>query len=135
MSSKDGAAKRLAEWRALVKKFPLEKINAIKPPHAACILGMPEPDYFPLELKVDVEKPINHPLVDAFKAFGLDHKNLSDWRRLMSIFADVHFSKHKPGRPKDWTDLKLCQLLIDFTAIQRDKPGRPETEVCHALKK
>src|SRR5262249_8552639 len=41
------------------------------------------------------------PILDAFKAFGLDHRSLRDWRALVSHLARVLFpTPRPPGAPR-----------------------------------
>jgi hypothetical protein len=50
----------------------------------------------------------------AFEKSGLNPKTLNHWRILLGAFADAHFGKRKPGRPKTWDD---DGLLRDYVAL------------------
>jgi hypothetical protein len=76
------------------------------------------------------------PILDAFKAFGLDHRSLSDWRALVFHLAHVLFpTPRPPGAPRKWTDERLCQLLAEVAAAKRKHPNASDTVICKWLEK
>ena len=76
------------------------------------------------------------PILDAFKAFGLDHRNLSDWRALVFHLARVLFpTPRPPGAPRKWPGERLCQLLADVAAAKRKHPNASDTVICTWLEK
>ena len=139
MAKKDAASKRLAEeiaFAELLKKVPplftLEELPAPPAPEelpALLQLGVPGLGSYGRDAE---EKPI----LDAFKAFGLDHRNLSDWRALVFHLARVLFpTPRPPGAPRKWPGERLCQLLADVAAAKRKHPNASDTVICTWLKK
>jgi hypothetical protein len=147
MAKKDAASKRLAKEIALaelLKKvpplFPLEELPAPEELPALLQLGDPWPASGdpgePAPLGSYGSGASERPILDAFKAFGLDHRSLSDWRALVSHLAHVLFpTPRPPGAPREWTDERLCQLLADVAVLKRNHPNSPDTDICKWLKK
>jgi hypothetical protein len=76
------------------------------------------------------------PILDAFNAFGLDHRSLSDWYSLVSHLARVLFpTPRPPGAPRKWTDERLCKLLADAATYKRKHPEASDTAICNWLSK
>jgi hypothetical protein len=90
---------------------------------------------FPWELELDENALWDKPILDAFKAFGLDHRYVSHWRQLLGHLAYVLFPEHRPGAPRKWTDERLCRLLADVAAYKRKNPEASDTAICIWLKK
>jgi len=139
MAKKDAASKRLAEEIALaelIKKVPpLFTLEELPAP--------PAPEELPALLKLGVpglgsyeREAAEKPILDAFKAFGLDHRNLSDWRALVFHLARVLFSTPRPpGAPRKWPGERLCQLLADVAAEKRKRPNASDNVICKCLEK
>jgi hypothetical protein len=135
MAKKDDAvSKRLAEEIALTK---LIKDN----PPSPSLLDLATPDQkeklaASLWLRLDEKDPLIGPVIRAFKAFGLDHRNNSDWYNLAAHLARVLFAGRQPGgRRKKWTDDRLYLLLAQVAAYKRKHPKASDTAICHWLLK
>jgi hypothetical protein len=155
MAKKDAASKRLAKEIALaelLKKvpplFPLEELPAPPVPEelpALLWLGDPWPASLgsygrlgdpPAPLGSYGRGASERPILDAFKAFGLDHRSLSDWRALVFHLAHALFPTPRPlGAPREWTDERLCQLLADVATYKRKKPEASDVAICNWLSK
>ncbi len=86
-------------------------------------------------LQIDDGERWSSPIRTAFDTFGLNPKNPFHWRNLLIYFVDAHFGdRGEPGRPRDWTDERLCQLLVDFATLNRVHPDKRDTEICRLLK-
>jgi hypothetical protein len=158
MAKKDAMSKRLAREIALAELlktvppfFTLEELPAPELP--APELPAPElpapPALEELPALLQVGGPYHgglgssyergaaeKPILDAFKAFGLDHRSLSDWRALVSHLASVLFpTPGPPGAPRKWTDERLCKLLADVAAYKRKNPEASDTAICNWLSK
>jgi hypothetical protein len=142
MAKKDAASKRLAEEIALaelLKKVPplftLEELPVPPAPEelpALLQLGGPWHALLGSYGRDASERPI----LDAFKAFGLDHRSLSDWYSLVSHLAHVLFpTPRPPGAPRKWTDEQLCKLLADVATYKRKNPKASDTAICNWLSK
>jgi hypothetical protein len=142
MAKKDAASKRLAREIALaelLKKVPplLEELPAPPAPEELPVLlqlgdGTPdEPWHTGLGSGRDA---LERPILDAFKAFGLDHRSLSDWYALVSHLAHVLFpTPGRRGPPRKWTDERLCKLLADVAAYKRKHPTAFDADICRWL--
>jgi hypothetical protein len=161
MAKKDAASKRLAQeiaFAELVKKVPplfteedLKKVPPRftpeeLPPPAPEELPPPAPEELPALLRLGVswslllgsygKDAVERSILDAFQAFGLDHRSLSDWRALVSHLAHVLFPTPRPsGAPRKWTDERLCKLLADVAAYKRKNPEASDVAICIWLKK
>jgi hypothetical protein len=142
MAKKDAASKRLAEEIALaelIKKVPplftLEELPAPPAPEelpALLQLGGP----WHASLGSYERDASERPILDAFKAFGLDHRSLSDWYSLVGHLARVLFpTPRPPGAPRKWTDERLCKLLADVATYKRKHPKASDTAICNWLSK
>jgi hypothetical protein len=149
MAKKDPASKRLAEeiaFAKLLKKTPPlftpEDLGGMLATEQLPELLWLNEDPGPVWLGQGLGRGLGEgdhwdkPILDAFKAFGLDHRSLSDWRALVSHLARVVFPKRRrPGAPRKWTDEQLCLLLADVAAYKRKRPEAPDTDICSWLKK
>jgi hypothetical protein len=161
MAKKDAASKRLAKEIALaelLKKVPppfwQEELLAappapeelLAPPAPEELLAPPAPEELPGLFQLGGpwhaglgsygRDASERPILDAFKAFGLDHRSLSDWRALVSHLASVLFPTPRPqGPPRKWTDERLCKLLADVAAYKRKNPEASDTAICSWLSK
>jgi hypothetical protein len=151
MAKKDAASKWLAEEIALaelLKKVPPlftpeEQPTPPAPEELPTLLQLGDP--WPASLGGDPwSAPLGsygrdaaeRPILDAFKAFGLDHRSLSDWRALVSHLARVLFpTPRPPGAPRKWTDERLCRLLAKVAAAKRKDPNAFDTVICKRLEK
>src|SRR5215831_4349487 len=142
MAKKDAVSKRLAEEIALaelIKKVPplftLEELPAPPAPEelpALLQLGGP----WHASLGSDGRDASERPILDAFKAFGLDHRSSSGWYSLVSHLARVLFpTPRPPGAPRKWTDERLCKLLADVATYKRKKPEASDVAICNWLAK
>jgi len=113
--------------------FTLEELPAPPAPEelpALLQLGGP----WHASLGSDGRDASERPILDAFKAFGLDHRSLSDWYSLVSHLARVLFpTPRPPGAPRKWTDERLCKLLADVAAYKREHPKVFDTDICRRL--
>jgi hypothetical protein len=155
MAKKDAVSKRLAEEKALaelLKKNPLftqeDLLAALPAPEE--LPAPPAPEELPALLQLEgpchgglgsygnaaERDAAERPILDAFKAFGLDHRSLSDWRALVFHLAHVLFPTPRPaGRPRKWPDERLCELLADVAAYKRKKPEASDVAICNVLAK
>ena len=153
MAKKDAVSKRLAREIAFVELlknvppfFTLEELPAPDELPAPELPAPPALEELPALLQLGgpwheglgsygrgaSEKPI----LDAFKAFGLDHRSLSDWRALVFHLANVLFpTPGPPGAPRKWTDERLCKLLADVAPYKRKHPKASDTAICNWLSK
>jgi hypothetical protein len=140
MAKKDAASKRLAKAIALAellkKKRPFFALEELPAP--------PAPEELPALLQLGGpwhaslgsygREASERPILDAFKAFGLDHRSLSDWYALVSHLAHVLFPTPGPRGPKrKWTDERLCKLLADVAAYKRKHPKASDADICRWL--
>jgi hypothetical protein len=155
MAKKDAVSKRLAEEKALaelLKKNPLftQEDLLAAPPAPEELPAPPAPEELPALLQLGGPWPASlglggdaaerdaaeRPILDAFKAFGLDHRSLSDWYSLVSHLTRVLFPTPRPaGRRRKWTDERLCELLADVAAYKRRKPEASDLASCRRLTK
>jgi hypothetical protein len=150
MAKKDAASKRLANEIALAEL--LKKVPPFFTPEE--LPAPPAPEELPALLQLgdpwpapgDPGEPAplgsygrgasERPILDAFKAFGLDHRSLSDWYSLVSHLTKVLFpTPRPPGAPRKWTDERLCQLLAEVAAAKRKHPNASDTVICKWLEK
>jgi len=142
MAKKDAASKRLAEERALAER--LKKVPPLFTQEE--LLAAPATEELPELLRLGDPWPASlgsygrdaseRPILDAFKAFGLDHRSLSDWYSLVSHLARVLFpTPRPPGAPRKWTDERLCKLLADVATYKRKKPEASDVAICNWLAK
>ena len=125
MAKKDAVSKRLVEQIAVAKRI---KARPKEPPS---LLDMATPkEKEELAASLDEKSPFVRPIFDAFKAFGLDHRDIGDWHSLAAHLAHVLFARGQRGRQKKWTDERLCQLLADVAAYKRKRPKAADTAIC-----
>jgi hypothetical protein len=132
MAKKDAASKRLAEEIALAKRI---KEN----PPSPSLFDLAKPDQkekLAASLWLDEKDPVSGPVIRAFRAFGLDHRNSSDWRTLATHLARVLFAGRRPGGPpKKWTAERLYLLLAQVATYKREHPKASDTAICTWLLK
>jgi hypothetical protein len=144
MAKKDVVSKRLAEEIALAKRIK----DRIKDPPSLSLPDLANPDEkeeLAASLRLNekgprvgdpfVDDPLVGPTLDAFKAFGLDHRNDGDWHGLAIHLARVLFQKRRRGRKRGWTDERLFQLLADVAAYKRKHPKAFDTNICRWLRR
>jgi hypothetical protein len=135
MAKKNAVSKRLAEEIAFAKRMN----NAIKHPPALSLLDMATPEQkekLAASLWSDEKDTLLvAPILEAFKAFGLDHRKFDDWGRLTVHMARALFARRRPGRSKKWTAERLCLLLADVAAYKRKHPKAPDANICLWLHK
>src|SRR5262245_2503104 len=159
MAKKDAVSKRLAReiaFAELLKKVPplftLEELAALEELPALPEELHPPPVSEELPALLQLEDPwpasedpdepagqgsyargaSERPILDAFKAFGLEHRSLRDWRALVSHLANVLFPTPPPlGAPRKLTDERLCQLLADVATYKREKPEASDVAICN----
>src|SRR5262245_64288602 len=108
MAKKDAASKRLAKeiaFAELLKRVPPLFTQEELPPapeELPALLRLGDP--WPMSLGSYGRDAVERPILDAFKAFGLDHRSLSAWRALVSQLAGVVFPTTGPRRgPRKWS--------------------------------
>jgi hypothetical protein len=72
------------------------------------------------------------PVAKAFRAFGYDPRNPLDWEKLISAFAEVHFSAPR-RKTKTWNDGSLCQLAADAKWAESVIDDEDDEEICKRL--
>jgi hypothetical protein len=123
MAKKDAAPERLAKVIAAAKL--IKKVT------------LPDgPEELPESLRLNEKGPWNRPILDAFRACDLDHRNIEDWNTLVFLLARALFPERRPpGRLQKWTDERLCQLLADVAACKRRRPRASDASICRWLQK
>ena len=152
MAKKDAASKRLAKeiaFAELLKKVPplftQEELLAA-PPAPEELPAPPAPEELPALLQLGGpchgglgsygRDASERPILDAFKAFNLDHRSLSDWYSLVSHLTRVLFpTPRPPGELRKWTDERLCKLLADVATYKRKHTKASDTAICNWLNK
>jgi hypothetical protein len=133
MAKKDAVSKRLEEEIALAKRIK----DRINDPHSFSLLDLANPnekEELAASLWLNEKDPFFvGPSLDAFKAFGLDHRNDGDWYKLVAHLARVLFTRRRPRPPKKWPTERLCLLLADVAAYKRKRPKAPDTDICRWL--
>jgi hypothetical protein len=141
MAKKDAVSKRLAREIALaelLKKAPpfftLEELPALEELPVLLLLGDGTPDE-PWHAGLSCTRGASErPILEAFKAFGLDHRNVSGWYALVSHLAHVLFPTPRPrGARRKWTNERLCKLLADVAAYKRERPKAFDVDICRWL--
>jgi hypothetical protein len=124
----DTVSKRLAEEIALAKRI---KEN----PPSPSLLDLATPDQLnelAASLWLNEKDPVFGSVSRAFKAFGLDHRNNSDWYSLVARLARVLFPIRRPGEKK-WTAERLFLLLAQVASYKRKQPKPSDTAICSWL--
>jgi hypothetical protein len=85
-------------------------------------------------LTLDEADPSNAPLLRAFRAAGLDHRNPLNWRTLLGCFAKAHFGAKKT-KPIKWDSAKFSALLKDYSDVKQTRPELSDLQVCNLLKR
>src|SRR5262249_27448107 len=119
----DTVSKRLAEEIALAKRI---KDN----PPSPSLLDLATPDQLDelaASLWLNEKDPVFGSVSRAFKAFGLDHRNNSDWYSLVARLARVLFPIRL--RRKKWTAERLYLLLAQVAAYKRKRPDHRAHEI------
>jgi hypothetical protein len=133
MAKKDAVSKLLAEEITLAKRIK----NRLKDPPSLSLLDLANPaekEELAASLWLDEKDPLGGPILDAFKAFGLDHRSVGDWYTLVLHLARVLFpNRRRPGRQRKWSDERLCRLLADVAAAKRKHPNATDTVICKWL--
>jgi hypothetical protein len=128
----DTVSKRLAEEIAVAKRI---KDN----PPSPSLLDLATPDQLDelaASLWLNEKDPVFGSVTRAFKAFGLDHRNNSDWYSLVARLARVLFPIRRPGGPrKKWTAERLFRLLAQVASYKRTRPKASDTAICSWLLK
>src|SRR5262249_11426037 len=150
MAKKDAVSKRLAreiafaEFLQRVPFFPVEELPAPASEELPWLLQLGDPwpasgdpgEPAPLGLGSYARGASERPILDAFKAFGLDHRRIDDWRALVSHLARVLFpTPRPPGAPRKWTEERMCRLLADVAAYKRRNPEASDVAICNWLAK
>src|SRR5215831_6031604 len=135
MAKKDAVSKRLAEEIALTERIR----DGIKNnPRSLSLLDLATPDQKEIlaaSLWLDEKDPVMGPVIRAFRAFGLDHRNNSDWHKLAVHLARVLFARRQPGRREKWTAEWLFLLLAQVASYKRERPKASDTAICGWLLK
>jgi hypothetical protein len=124
----DTVSKRLAEEIAVAKRI---KEN----PPSPSLLDLATPDQLDelaSSLWLNEKDPVFGSVTRAFKAFGLDHRNNSDWYSLVARLARVLFPMRRPGGKK-WTAERLFLLLAQVASYKRQRPKAFDTDICRWL--
>jgi hypothetical protein len=129
MAKKDAVSKRLVAEIALAKR-----IKDRTPSLSLLDLATPdEKERLAASLWVNEKDLFVGPVSDAFKAFGLDHRNIDDCYNLIAHLARVLFARRRPGPRKKWTDEQLCLLLAHVAAHKRKHPKASDWAICDRL--
>jgi hypothetical protein len=127
MAKKDAVSKRLAEEIALTKRIKDD-------PPSLSLLDLATPDQkdeLAASLWVDEKDPVFGPVIRAFKVFGLDARNNSDWYTLAVHLARVLFARRR--RREKWTAERLFLLLAQVASYKRQRPKASDTDICRWL--
>jgi hypothetical protein len=132
MAKKDAVSKRLAEEIALTKRIT-DGIKNNPPSPGLLDLATPDQrDELAASLWLNEKDPFFGPISRAFKAFGLDHRNHSDWHGLVARLARVLFPIRRP-RGKKWTAERLFLLLAQVASYKRKHPDASDPAICRWL--
>jgi hypothetical protein len=74
----------------------------------------------------------NRPVRKAFEDFRLDPNNPHDWRLLLTLYVHSHRSR---GRPAEWNDDSLCNLLRHISAVREKRPDANSSDIYRILTK
>lgn len=73
-------------------------------------------------------------LKKAFTTANLDPADPLNWRKLLRIFAEVYFGRPgKRGPSLKWHSATWCQLLADYSAIEKKNPKANDTQICQKI--
>jgi hypothetical protein len=93
-------------------------------------------DFYLLRRSSETDVDRNPSLKAAFDTFRLDPTSPNHWRRLLALFAGIHFDSGRGrGNPKQWDEMRLCQLLADFAAVKLKHPKKKDKELRGEIKK
>jgi hypothetical protein len=73
-------------------------------------------------------------LIKAFDAAGLDHRDPTDWRTLLSCFVEAHFGS-KETKPVKWDALYLNEVFKDYSEVKTNHPKLKDFDICKFLQK
>jgi hypothetical protein len=131
MAKKDDA---VSKW--LAEEIALTKLIKDNPPSPS-LLDRATPDQkekLAASLWLDEKDPVFGPVIRAFRAFGLDHRNNGDWYSLALHLARVLFpGRRRPGPPTKWTAERLFLLLAQVASYKRQRPKAADTDICRWL--
>jgi hypothetical protein len=88
-------------------------------------------------LRPNIDPQNNQSLRAAFEAFDLDPGVPEHWRLLLALLAEAYFvPRLRRGGTKQWDGNRLCQLLVDFAAVEKKKGNQDLTdgEICKCVK-
>jgi hypothetical protein len=97
------------------------------------LFGLPEQDWNDERVRAIVanvaltlsDEPADGPLRAAFKAAKLDPRDPLHWRRLLDIFAEIHFSSPvRRGAPRKW-DFEQFDRHIELARAKTKKNSQP----------
>ena len=74
-------------------------------------------------LALQITEP-EEPLQRAFELFGLDPEDPTDWRRLVSYFAQAYFASKRAGAPTKWTKDRYANLVYERDFVIRKYQNR-----------
>jgi hypothetical protein len=134
---RDSASKRLSQT---IERHRKPRRNYVK--ELTDHLGLPSeplPDWsdivqraaaanFALPLRKD---PTDVAIKRSFEVFGLDPDNPHNWRTLLNHFAEAHFGRRNPGRPRQLNDFHQIKLLKDIALLkdQANTEPRPMSDL------
>ena len=77
---------------------------------------------------------LDKPLVMAFAAAGLNHKNPFHWKLLLREFAIAHFLPRRGGgAPTKWTANRYCRLLAQVHQLKLNNAHLTDKGACTIL--
>jgi hypothetical protein len=80
------------------------------------------------------DNELDKPLLAAFAAAGLDHRNPLDWKRLIREFAIAHFLLgRRSGAPPKWDGGRYCRLLAQVHDLKLKNPRLKDKPACGIL--
>jgi hypothetical protein len=75
----------------------------------------------------------NTPILRAFEAAGLDHRNPLHWRSLLRCFCQAHFGKRKT-KPITWSPYLLSAVFKDYRDVKGAYPTIEDSALCRFLR-
>ena len=87
-------------------------------------------------MTLNSDNELDKPLLKAFSAAGLDHRNPLDWKLLLREFANAFFAPGRGvGAPRKWTGARYCRLLAHIHQLKLEKPSLKDRPACAILRK
>jgi hypothetical protein len=87
-------------------------------------------------LTLNPDNELDKPLLAAFAAAGLDHRNPLDWKRLFREFGIAHFApKRRRGAPPKWIGGPYCRLLAHVQQLKLENPNLKDSPACIILRR